>query len=65
MHIDILSEAFRMLKPGGSLVQFTYSTRPPVGRAVLDQLGLEVVRAGHTVRNFPPATVFRFTRRGE
>ncbi|MDG2511997.1 methyltransferase domain-containing protein [Sphingobium yanoikuyae] len=65
MHIDILSEAFRMLKPGGSLVQFTYSTRPPVSRAVLDQLGLEVVRAGHTVRNFPPATVFRFTRRGE
>ncbi|ETI60197.1 phospholipid N-methyltransferase [Sphingobium sp. C100] len=65
VHADILSEAFRMLKPGGSLVQFTYSMRPPVSREILDALGLDVVRAGHTVRNFPPATVFRFFRRGE
>ena len=65
MHADILSEAFRMLMPGGSFVQFTYSMRPPVNRDILDALGLDVVRAGHTVRNFPPATVFRFFRRGE
>ena len=65
MHADILSEAFRMLMPGGSFVQFTYSMRPPVNRDILDALGLDVVRAGNTVRNFPPATVFRFFRRGE
>lgn len=65
MHMDILSEAFRMLKPGGSLVQFTYSMRPPVSREIIDALGLEVERAGQTVRNFPPATVFRFFRRGD
>ncbi|MDO7833723.1 methyltransferase domain-containing protein [Sphingobium sp. HBC34] len=65
MHADILTESFRMLKPGGSFVQFTYSMRPPVSREILDALDLDVVRAGQTVRNFPPATVFRFSRRGE
>lgn len=61
-HIAILTEAFAMLRPGGAFVQFTYSLRPPVSREVLDVLGLEVTRVGQTVRNFPPATVFRFTR---
>lgn len=65
VHYDILSESFRMLQPGGSFVQFTYSMRPPVSREVIDALDLDVVRVGQTVRNFPPATVFRFTRRGE
>ncbi|MBV2147821.1 methyltransferase domain-containing protein [Sphingobium sp. AS12] len=65
VHLDILSESFRMLAPGGSFVQFTYSMRPPVSREVIDALDLDVVRVGQTVRNFPPATVFRFTRRGE
>ncbi|WP_188063796.1 class I SAM-dependent methyltransferase [Sphingobium sp. KCTC 72723] len=65
MHMDILSESFRMLQPGGSFVQFTYSMRPPVSREVIDALDLDVVRAGQTVRNFPPATVFRFSRRGQ
>lgn len=65
MHVDILSEAFRMLQPGGSFIQFTYSLRPPVNRDILDMLNLDVVRVGQTVRNFPPATVFRFSRRGE
>lgn len=63
VHYDILSESFRMLQPGGSFVQFTYSMRPPVSRDVIDALDLNVERAGQTVRNFPPATVFRFTRR--
>ncbi len=65
MHADILSEAFRMLRPGGYFIQFTYSTRPPVSRDVLHALDLEVARVGQTVRNFPPATVFRFHRSGE
>ena len=65
VHADILSEAFHMLRPGGSFIQFTYSMRPPVNRDILDSLGLDVVRDGHTVRNFLPATVFRFFRRGQ
>ncbi|BAV64292.1 class I SAM-dependent methyltransferase [Sphingobium cloacae] len=65
LHVDILTEAFRMLRPGGAFIQFTYSMRPPVNRDILDLLDLDVVRVGQTVRNFPPATVFRFFRRGE
>ena len=65
LHIAILSESFAMLQPGGSFVQFTYSLRSPVSQSVMDALDLEVSRVGQTVRNFPPATVFRFTRCGE
>lgn len=65
MHADILAESFRMLRPGGSFIQFTYATRPPVSRDVLHALDLEAERVGQTVRNFPPATVFRFFRRSE
>jgi phosphatidylethanolamine/phosphatidyl-N-methylethanolamine N-methyltransferase len=65
VHVDILTEAFRMLRPGGNFIQFTYSIRPPVSRQVIEALNLDVVRVGQTVRNFPPATVFRFSRRGD
>lgn len=65
VHHDILAEAFKMLRPGGAFVQFTYSLRSPVNGEILDALDLDVSRVGQTVRNFPPATVFRFTRRGE
>lgn len=58
----ILEEAFRLLAPDGIFVQFTYSMRSPVNRALLDDLGLTAVRVGQIVRNFPPATIFHFQR---
>lgn len=61
----ILAEAFKLLMPGGVLVQFTYSLRPPIAREVYESLDLDVRRVGHIVRNFPPATVFRFSRDAE
>lgn len=61
----ILAEAFKLLMPGGALIQFTYSIRPPISAEVYQPLGLSVRRVGHIVRNFPPATVFRFAREGE
>lgn len=60
----ILEEAFRLLAPDGVFVQFTYSLFPPVSRDLLRSLGLEATRAGQTIRNFPPATVFHFRRVG-
>lgn len=62
-HIAILREAFSLLGEGGEFVQFTYSMRSPVNRDVLDILGLKVHKVGQVVRNFPPATVFHYTRR--
>jgi len=61
----ILSEAFTLLRPGGSFVQFTYSPRPPAARAVTRQLDLEVEKVGTIIRNVPPATVFSYRRAGE
>lgn len=57
---DILAEAFKLLRPGGSFVQFTYSPRPPVARTVARALGLSVEKVGTIMRNVPPATVFRY-----
>jgi phospholipid N-methyltransferase len=58
----ILAEAFKLLRPGGSFIQFTYSPRPPLADAVADALDLGVERIGTIVRNVPPATVFRYRR---
>ncbi len=58
----ILAEAFRLLQPGGSFIQFTYSPCPPVSDSVAKALDLGVERIGTIVRNVPPATVFRYRR---
>lgn len=62
---DILAEAFKLLRPGGTFVQFTYSPRPPAARSVARMLDLEVRKIGTIVRNVPPATVFSYRRAGE
>lgn len=61
---SIVEGAFHYLRPGGALYQFTYGPRCPVPRPVMDKLGLTVTRIGRTLRNIPPATVYRFTRGG-
>lgn len=65
LQLDILAEAFTLLRPGGTFVQFTYSPRPPAARSVTRQLGLEVEKVGTIMRNVPPATVFSYCRAGE
>lgn len=59
----ILSGAFSYVRPNGAFYQFTYGPRCPVPRAILDRLGLKAKRIGGTVRNIPPAAVYRITRR--
>lgn len=61
----IVAESFKLLKPGGVFVQFTYSPRPPLARSVARQLGLRVEKIGTIVRNVPPATVFCYRRAGD
>lgn len=58
----ILAGAFEVLRPGGAFYQFTYGPRCPVPRVILDRLGLDAERLGKTVRNLPPAAVYRITR---
>ena len=59
---DILNAAFRVLKPEGRFVQFTYGPKSPVGRDLLAELGLSVRRGGFAWWNVPPATVYVYTR---
>lgn len=61
--MSILNGAFGYLRPGGAFYQFTYGPRCPVSRPILDRLGLKAARVGGTVRNLPPAAVYRITRR--
>lgn len=59
MQQSIVDAAFAVMKPGGSLIQYTYSPFPPLPRA---RLGIEGACVGRIFRNVPPAAVWRFTR---
>jgi phosphatidylethanolamine/phosphatidyl-N-methylethanolamine N-methyltransferase len=59
----LLEQAFRVLRPAGRFVQFTYAPILPVGREVLDELGLCSRRAAFSLLNLPPASVYVLTRR--
>ena len=59
----ILAAAFGCLRSGGALYQFTYGLTCPVRRPYLDRLGLKARRVGRVIRNVPPATVYRISRR--
>ena len=59
----ILAGTFARLGEDAALYQFTYGLRCPVPRAVLDALGLSAVRVGGTLRNIPPAFVYRISRK--
>jgi phosphatidylethanolamine/phosphatidyl-N-methylethanolamine N-methyltransferase len=61
--ISILRGAFSQMASGGVFYQFTYGSHCPVPRVLLDRFGLRETRLGCTFLNFPPATVYRITRR--
>ena len=61
--IGILRSTFAQLRPGGSMVLFTYGPRCPVRQRVLDRLGLRARRVETVIANVPPAHVWKLTRR--
>ncbi|MGG6897587.1 MULTISPECIES: class I SAM-dependent methyltransferase [Rhizobium] len=58
----IVGGAFAVMKPGSAFYQFTYGPRCPIQRPILESLGLKGTRIGGTVRNIPPAGVYRISR---
>ena len=60
----VLRQALRLLKPHGRLHQFTYAGRCPIDRDTRAGLHVDTVLLGIAALNFPPAFVYRFTRRG-
>jgi phosphatidylethanolamine/phosphatidyl-N-methylethanolamine N-methyltransferase len=61
--IAILKGAFRYLRFDGAFYQITYGPRCPISTTILDCLGLEAICIGQTMRNVPPASVYRIARR--
>ena len=61
--MGVMRGAFHYLREDGAFYQFTYGPRCPVPKAIRDRLGLESKRVGRTLRNLPPATVYRITRK--
>lgn len=59
----LLTACFDRLTPDGGFYQFTYGPVCPVPVAMLRALGLDAERIGSTLRNFPPAAVYRISRR--
>ena len=56
---NIIDQAFRVLAPGGRLLQYTYSLFSPLPEA---KLGVVGERCGITPLNIPPAWVWSFRR---
>ncbi len=59
----VLAEIFSVLKPGGSLVQFTYSPKAPIPPSLAEALGVTGHRVARVLCNLPPANVWVYTRR--
>ncbi len=54
----LLEAMLALLRPGGHIVQFTYSLFFPAARGLLAEMGLESRRESMTWINLPPASVF-------
>jgi len=60
--MSILKGTFGHLRPDAAFYQFTYGPRCPVPRPILERLGLVAERIGGTMRNLPPASVYRISQ---
>jgi phosphatidylethanolamine/phosphatidyl-N-methylethanolamine N-methyltransferase len=58
-HQAIVDASFAVMRPGGAILQYTYSPVSPLPRK---QLGITGKLMGWAASNLPPATVWRFTR---
>jgi phosphatidylethanolamine/phosphatidyl-N-methylethanolamine N-methyltransferase len=59
---NIVQAAFAVMPPGAPFVQFTYGPKSPIAHSIVRALQLKVRRASFTLRNFPPASVYVYTR---
>lgn len=62
MRTRVLAEIFTVLGPGGRLIQFTYSPRPPIPQSLAEGLGIRGQRVARVLRNLPPASVWVYTQ---
>lgn len=61
--IAILDAVFSKLRSDGAFYQFTYGPGCPIPGSLLESLNFKAFLVGRTFANFPPASVYRITRR--
>ena len=52
---------FASLRPGGKLIQYSYSTASPISRRLAAVMDVEIARVAVVLRNLPPASVWVYT----
>ncbi len=57
----ILEQILSLLDRQGMLIQYSYSSRPPISESLCRDLGITGVRAATVIRNLPPARVWKYT----
>jgi phospholipid N-methyltransferase len=60
----LLRRVFGQMRPGAALYAFSYGWGCPISQRLLDRLGLRAEKVATVHRNFPPARVWKITRRG-
>ena len=58
---DIVDAVFKVLKPDGVMVQYTYGLLSPVPKVRQQAIGIRGKITKRVWRNFPPARVWRYT----
>jgi phosphatidylethanolamine/phosphatidyl-N-methylethanolamine N-methyltransferase len=56
----IVEQSFKVMKPGSFMLQYSYSPIPPVPAA---RFGITAKIARYVLWNFPPAAVWRYTKK--
>jgi phosphatidylethanolamine/phosphatidyl-N-methylethanolamine N-methyltransferase len=59
---EVLDATFRILRPGGRFLLYSFMPHSPLSR---EALGLTGERLGFTLQNLPPASVWGYRRAGE
>jgi len=59
-HKAIIGQGFKVMPPGGFMLQYSYS---PVCPIPADKLGVQARIARYVLWNFPPAAVWKYTKR--
>lgn len=62
MRMDFLNESFAQMDADGVFIQFTYGVTCPIPRNLLHKAGFQARPVNVVWLNFPPATVWRFSR---
>jgi len=59
---NVVGASMQSLRSGAALYQFTYLNRCPIAPEILIRMNLKAERIGTSLRNLPPASVYRIVR---